>query len=167
MGKRSRCCQRSGWIQGDCQCECMPVCTCVYLGASVQPLEHRCARTHVLMGECPSPGLLLHRQHAWSRAVLCTLGTTGTCPWACISPGFPLRSHSPAWNGPVTAAEARTEGWTHPATLQHLLGWLLPGCYCPQAVGSMPTCTDISVRPGSKHSPWGCWKIQAAGAYQA
>lgn len=116
MGKRSRCCQRSGQIQGDCQCEYIPVCTRIYLGASVQPLEHRCAHTHVLMGECPSPGLLLHRQHAWSRAVLCTLGTTGTCPWACVRLGFPLRSHSPAWNGPITAAETRTEGWTHPAT---------------------------------------------------
>lgn len=63
--------------------------------------------------------------------------------------------------------QGQKAGHILPPNLQHLLGWLLLGCYCPQAVGSMPTCTDISVRPGSKHSPWDCWKIQAAGAYQA
>lgn len=94
-----------------CQCAHVYIWEHLYSPLSTDVHTHMCSWVSV-----PSPGLLLHRQHAWSRAVLCTLGTTGTYPWACVSPGFPLRSHSPAWNGPITAAEARTEGWTHPVT---------------------------------------------------
>ena len=90
---------------------------------------------------------LWHRQHTWSGAILQTLGTTGSCSRAHVSPGLPLRSTPQQGMVLLQLQKQGPGGRIHPATptCSTRLGWQLLGHRCPQAVAPyQPTQRSVS-----------------------